>query len=123
MVLVLRRINQCDRAPSCAAAQLSKSFDMASKLEAVSAAKFLPAANSVAKPAPQLGARRKLTIPLIKARFLPAQSAGPQPVDKHSRAVFVFSRLISTLDFDANRGGQHAMQSHSGDEESLVLAM
>ena len=80
-MLVLRRINQGDRALLSAATQFTQSLGMASKLEAVAAGKFVPTVHLVTKPAPELGARRNFAIPLVEPGFLFAEPARPQPVN------------------------------------------
>ena len=77
VVLVLRRIDQGDWALLSAAAQFPESLGMASKLEAVTAREFVPTANLVPKPAPELRAGRQLAIPLVEPGFLFADPARP----------------------------------------------
>src|SRR5262245_49933029 len=77
------------------------------KLLEVSPVKFTPAVRVMAKPGPEAGARSDVLQPHVDAGAFLRESARPDAVDEHPRAVRGLGRLVDALHTNPRGPSRH----------------
>lgn len=86
------------------APKLRKAGALWAKLLEVAPAELIEALGPVPEPSPQLGARRKVAVPIVEFGPLAREAPRPEAIDEHAVAVRGFGRVVCSLQADVQGG-------------------
>src|SRR5690348_16026263 len=92
------------------------------KLDQVALLELLPALRGVVEPVTQLGRRRDVADPVVEGGGLLRQTARPEPVDQHAKAVVRGGVVVDPFDPDLHQLVPPARGCRSASSAALIAA-